>query len=46
METGPARVAASSYTQQTFYQRHPVLFWQGVSTLLGLALLASLWLRH
>jgi serine/threonine protein kinase len=46
METGPARVAASSYTQQTFYQRHPVQFWQGVSALLGLALLASLWLRH
>jgi serine/threonine protein kinase len=46
METGPARTPASTYTQQTFYQRHPVLFWQGVSALLGLALLASLWLRH
>jgi len=46
METGPARVAVSSYTQQTFYQRHPVLFWQGVSALLGVALLATLWLRH
>jgi serine/threonine protein phosphatase PrpC len=46
METGPARVAVSNYTQQTFYQRHPVLFWQGVSALLGVALLASLWLRH
>jgi serine/threonine protein kinase len=46
METGPARTPVSTYTQQTFYQRHPVLFWQGVSALLALALLASLWLRH
>jgi serine/threonine protein phosphatase PrpC len=46
METGPARAPVSTYTQQTFYQRHPVLFWQGVSALLGFALLASLWLRH
>ena len=46
METGPARAAVSSYTQQTFYQRYPVLFWQGVSAVLALALVASLWLRH
>ncbi len=46
METGPARSPVATYTQQTFYKRHPVAFWQGVCALLGLALLASLWLRH
>lgn len=46
MENGPARLPAAAPRQPTFYERHPVLFWQGVSALLGLALAASLWLRH
>ncbi len=46
MEAGPARAPAPEYRPQTFYQRRPVLFWQGVSALLAAALLASLWLRH
>lgn len=46
MENGPARAAAPSYRPQTFYERSPVRFWQGVSALLVLALIASLLLRH
>jgi serine/threonine protein kinase len=45
METGPVRAPAAAYREQTFYERHPVRFWQGVSALLALALLLSLWLR-
>jgi serine/threonine protein phosphatase PrpC len=46
METGPARAAAPAYRPQTFYERSPVRFWQGVSALLAIALILSLWLRH
>jgi serine/threonine protein phosphatase PrpC len=46
METGPARAPLAAFRKQTFYERHPVRFWQGVSALLVLALLLSLWLRH
>jgi hypothetical protein len=30
----------------TLYERSPVRFWQGVSALLAIALIVSLWLRH
>jgi serine/threonine protein phosphatase PrpC len=46
METGPTRAPVAAFRKQTFYERHPVRFWQGVSALLALALLLSLWLRH
>jgi serine/threonine protein phosphatase PrpC len=46
MENGPSRAPLAGFKQQTFYQRYPVRFWQGVSALLALALLLSLWLRH
>jgi serine/threonine protein phosphatase PrpC len=46
METGPARAPAGPSRPQTFYERNPVLFWQGVSALLALALVAALWLRR
>ncbi len=46
MENGPARAPVAAFQKQTFYQRYPVRFWQGVSALLALALLLSLWLRH
>ncbi|HTV38418.1 MAG TPA: protein kinase, partial [Xanthobacteraceae bacterium] len=31
MENGPARAPTTGYRAQTFYERHPVRFWQGVS---------------
>ena len=46
METGPARAPVGAGRPQTFYERNPLLFWQGVSALLALALIATLWLRH
>ena len=46
MENGPARTPTTSYRPQTFYERSPVLFWQGVSALLALALVAALLLRR
>ena len=46
METGPARAPVGAGRPQTLYERNPVLFWQGVSALLALALIATLWLRH
>jgi serine/threonine protein phosphatase PrpC len=46
MEMGPARAPATARRPQTFYERRPVLFWQGVSALLALALLLALLLRH
>jgi serine/threonine protein phosphatase PrpC len=45
METGPARTPLSAHRPQTFYERHPVRFWQGVAALLALALAVSLWRR-
>ncbi len=46
MEMGPARAPPTVRRPQTFYERRPVLFWQGVSALLALALLLTLLLRH
>ena len=46
MEMGPARAPSTVRRPQTFYERRPVLFWQGVSALLALALLLTLLLRH
>jgi serine/threonine protein phosphatase PrpC len=46
METGPARAPVSAGRPPTFYERNPVAFWQGVSALLALALIAALLLRH
>jgi serine/threonine protein phosphatase PrpC len=46
METGPARAPVGAGRPQTFYERNPVAFWQGVSALLALALIAALLLRH
>jgi serine/threonine protein phosphatase PrpC len=45
MEAGPARAPLAVQRPRTFYERNPVLFWQGVAALLALALLASQ-LRH
>jgi serine/threonine protein phosphatase PrpC len=46
MEMGPVRAPSSVRRPQTFYERRPVLFWQGVSALLALALLVMLLLRR
>jgi serine/threonine protein kinase len=46
MEMGPARAPPTVRRPQTFYERRPVLFWQGVSALLVLALLLILLLRR
>ncbi len=46
MENGPARAPVTAGRPQTFYERNPVAFWQGVSALLALALIAALLLRH
>lgn len=46
MEEGPARAQHGTAGTRTLYQRYPVQFWQGMAALLGLALLASLLLRH
>jgi len=46
METGPARPPAGPRRPLTLYERSPLRFWQGVSALLALALLAALLLRH
>jgi serine/threonine protein phosphatase PrpC len=43
MEAGPARAPTAIQGPRTLYERAPVQFWQGVSALLALALLAS-WL--
>ena len=46
METGPARAPLGVHRPRTFYERSPVRFWQAVSALLAIALIASLWFRH
>ena len=46
MEAGPAGAPVAAPRPRTFYERAPVRFWQGVSALLALALILSLWLRH
>jgi serine/threonine protein phosphatase PrpC len=46
MEEGPARAPPPMRRPQTLLERAPVRFWQGVSALLALALLASLLLRR
>jgi serine/threonine protein phosphatase PrpC len=45
METGPTSSPHTPRRPQTFYERQPVRFWQGVSALLALALAVALW-RH
>jgi len=46
MEAGPARAVVAMQRPLTFYERHPVRFWQGVAALLALALILLLWLRR
>ncbi len=46
MEAGPARAPATRGRPLTLLERAPVQFWQGVAALLGLALVALLFLRH
>ncbi len=46
MEAGPARAASGRGRQRTLYERAPVRVWQGISALLALALLASLFLHR
>ncbi len=46
MEAVPARAPVAARRQQTFYERSPVRFWQGVAALLTLAVILLLWLRH
>ena len=46
MERGPARAPSPMRRPLTLYERSPVRFWQGVSALLAVALIASLLLRH
>jgi hypothetical protein len=41
MEAGPARMGPVIRRPKTFYERRPVMFWQIVSALLALALIAS-----
>ena len=45
MEAGPPQAPPPARRPQTFYERAPIRFWQGVAALLALALLVSL-LRH
>ena len=45
MERGPERAPLAIRRAQTFYERSPTRFWQGVSGLLVVALVASWWLR-
>jgi hypothetical protein len=46
MENGPARAPVGAGRPPTFYERNPVAFWQGLSALLALALIAALLARH
>jgi serine/threonine protein phosphatase PrpC len=46
MEAGPARTAGGLRRQRTLYERAPVRVWQGISALLALALLASLFMHR
>ena len=43
MEAGPAGAAPSARPPLTLYERAPLRFWQALTALLALALLASLW---
>jgi serine/threonine protein kinase len=45
LEAGPPRPALIMRRQRTFYERHPVLFWQIVAALLAFGLVLS-FLRH
>jgi serine/threonine protein phosphatase PrpC len=45
MEAGPARAPPAESQPRTFYERHPLQFWQGIAALLALALLVLLWRR-
>lgn len=44
-EAGPAGVVVMDRRPATFYERHRLRVWQAIAALLGLGLLASLWLR-
>jgi serine/threonine protein phosphatase PrpC len=46
MEAGPSRAAAGLGRPRTLYERAPLRVWQGISALLALALLASLFLHR
>jgi serine/threonine protein phosphatase PrpC len=46
MEAGPERAPASLGRPLTLLERAPVRFWQGVSAILALVVLALLFLRH
>ena len=46
MEAGPASAPSSAPRPFTFYERSPVLVWQGVAALLAIALILSFVLRH
>jgi serine/threonine protein kinase len=45
LEAGPAGVAAVERQPPTLYERHRLRFWQAAAALLGLGLLASIWLK-
>ncbi len=45
-EAGPARAAAGLGRPRTLYERAPLRVWQGISALLALALLASLFMHR
>jgi serine/threonine protein phosphatase PrpC len=45
-EAGPARIAAGLGRPRTLYERAPLRVWQGISALLALALLASLFMHR
>ncbi len=46
IEAGPARSAAGLGRPRTLYERAPLRVWQGISALLALALLASLFMHR
>jgi serine/threonine protein phosphatase PrpC len=46
MEAGPARAASGRGRPRTLYERAPVRVWQGISAILALALLASLFMHR
>jgi serine/threonine protein phosphatase PrpC len=46
MEAVPARAPVVARRPQTFYERSPVRFWQGVAALLALTVILLLWFRR
>jgi serine/threonine protein phosphatase PrpC len=45
LEAGPAMLGAPAPSQRTFYDRHPILFWQLVSALLAIAVILAFFRR-